>query len=240
MEQNHFFDWFVKYHCERNMAECAPYVNDGIIYSPANKGRQIQEGREIKEYQGILVFKNGNTLLNRLVSDKLVNPKHISAPAHIGSLDELFSFMDNREDQDGVYVYESANKDIVRVSKVRDVVESKPLITKVPLDFVFYNGIPPGMDAEKVLGQWIGCKTRLAIDITDRYQDVQAYQIKASGYTPLGMGKVTHFDKDGLRKEFFLKYEAGNICGIRRDYSGQSRGEHKDVVIPQYHSLKVA
>ena len=79
----------------------------------------------------------------------------------------------------------------------------------------------------------LGTKTRLAIELTQIYPDVHAYHIKRSGYTQLGMGKVTHFDCKGLKKEFFfmkfpdeavLEYidRENSIVGVRRTYESSS------------------
>jgi len=228
MEQNNIFDWLVKYHCERNLKECSPYIEDGVIYHPANMKKAVKEGKENKAYEGILIFKNGNTLLDRLVRDRLVNSMDISKPIDVDSIDKFLNFMSNREEEDGVFVYESARGKMMRVSKVKDLAEGNtPLKSKLPSDFIFYDGVK-GNNLERVLRGELGTKTRLAMDITERYPDVNAYQIKRSAYTRLGMGKVTHFNSNGLVEEYFLKPEELNLInGVYRRYEPSAQGPVK-------------
>ena len=226
MEQIDIFKWLVRYHHERNLETCMPYLGaDGVIRPPANRGLPVKEGRENKEYDGILIFKNGNTLVDRLINDKLVDARDVSVPMDVGTIDKLFTFLDEREDEDGVFVYESARGQMTRISKVRDInTQTKQLKSSVPGNFIYSQG----ESGEQELREMMGTKTRLAIELPQFYSDINAYQIKRSAYTPLGMGKVTHFDKDGLSQEFHMEYTPEGIIGVTKRYErGKQAGEEQ-------------
>lgn len=229
------FNILLKYHGEKNLAKCAPYIKDGVIYSPANHYKPIKEGKENKEYAGITIFKNGDTLLNKLKERRYVNPKAIDEFEDISTLEKFFDFLDSKNsegddgEEDGVYIFESKNKKIARVSKI--YCPESPIENKIPLDFIYFNGMNGSVNPWNELYRKLGNKTRLAIDLTHLYNDVEAYQIKRSGYTQLGMGKVTHFNKNGLSEEFFFMhnpeqnlfiYPEQKIIGVYRSYNNKN------------------
>jgi hypothetical protein len=75
----------------------------------------------------------------------------------------------------------------------------------LPADFMAYDRSKPASKR--------GAKTDVAIKVPMAYDsnesNVESYAIKTSAYTPLGMGLVTHFTKDGLKEDFFLAYVPG-------------------------------
>lgn len=231
MKDNTIFDWLVQYHIEKNLEECKPYIHYGRVCHPANKGKSIDEGIENKAYAGICILKNGNTLINKLIKDGRINPKAVGEPVQMHSIDDFFTFMQTIEnkEEDGVYIYESASKQLRRAPKIKDAdKQERPLAERFPPNFIFYNGMPLDREDEEVFQQKLGNKTKLAAELTDAYPDVEAYMIKRSGYTPLGMGKVVHVTKNGL-EEFFFKYNYSTIpevkekiMGVHRKYENQN------------------
>jgi|SRR3989344_2561038 len=198
------FDTLLRYHSERNLAKCLPYIKDGVILSPANHYKPVEEGLENKEYDGILILKNGDTLIKKLVDDNLIDKRDVDTSKNVNTIDNFFNFLENRKDEDGVYVYESSKKLIMRVSKI--TYPGREIEGKIPLDFIYFNGANFSREDDiwVELRHRLGTKTRLAIELTQHYQDIEAFQIKRSSYTQLGMGKVTHFNKNGLNREFFF------------------------------------
>ncbi|MFC2134855.1 hypothetical protein ACFLTH_09575 [Bacteroidota bacterium] len=65
----------------------------------------------------------------------------------------------------------------------------------------------------------LGTKTRLAIKIPSMHEGISAYQVKLTAYGPLGLGKVTHFDYEGLQREFFFRQDKLGIKGVVRKYN---------------------
>jgi len=205
------FKAFSDHQCSYNLEKCLPYIVEGRIRSPKNSYKPVHEGRENKEYDGITVFMNGNTLIDKLQRTGLVNPKVIGERIPISSIDDMSAFLEGSEDEDGVYVYEPAKDQLVRIAKIKD---SGKDLYGIPPDFVFY-GSDLSIDD---MQPHIGTKTRLANELVQTFPGIEAFQIKRSGYTPLGMGKVTHFTSQGLARELYFAVEGGNVVGKQRTY----------------------
>lgn len=233
MTEINLFQWLVEYQVNENLAKCLPHMDSkGRIAPPENKNAPVTEGLENKAYDGILILQNGNTLLERLVEEGRVEPEDIDNPVQVGSKELMFDFLSGRDDEDGVYVCETAKGEMSRVAKIE--YPKHPLDRRIPLDFVYSDPLELRTGGTNTTNPWIetrkkiGTKTRLGIEMPASYNDVNACQIKRSGYTPLGMGKVTHFDNEGLAEEFFLKYNPSHqgpfidkehgIVGVYRRY----------------------
>ena len=213
------FDWLVKTHCQ-NLQRSLPYIKDGVLRHPKDDYQPVEEGLETNAYKGILILRNSDTLLERLVNDRLVNPYAIGRkPITINNQEEFLNFYDKRGAEDGVWVYESGKNQIFNISKVKDPNEDHLFLSKkLPSDFIHYDGCQED-NLEIHLQEDTGTKTRLALEITDRYPDVNAGQIKRSAYGDLRMGKVTGIDQYGLNQEFFFQYENNTIYGVFRKYN---------------------
>jgi hypothetical protein len=219
----------------RNLDKCRPNIRNGRVHSERFRG-PIPEGKENELYDGVLIVKNGNTTLDRLLKDGWIKNDVVEGFADVKNKEELGRYFDTQEGCDGAYIMDSVNDRITRVYElnnnkktgVYDFLKAslssmlstlgwqKPIRPKleefVPADFVRYGNKTP------VQGKDIGTKTRLAIKWPLQYGNVETYQIKRSAYTPLGMGKVTRFNKHGLAEEFFLKPENEGIVGVHRKY----------------------
>jgi len=201
-----------------------------------DKKIQMVEGSDKRTpYEGIMILKNGTTLIDKLKKDGRVRSGDVDEAISIKTKEEFFEFMKHRTEEDGIFVYESAKKQLRRVSYVcpqhleekrnggvlEDLIESS-----IPNDFIQFNStLSPAYMRLR-----LGTKTRLAIEIPKSYSygEIDVYQIKRSAYTDLGMGKVTHFNKQGLVEEFFMMPMNGGkaiegtnpngICGVYRSY----------------------
>lgn len=229
------FGWLVNKHYE-NLRECSPYIIDGTVCAPENKGSPVPEGIEDNTYKGIVIFKNGKTLCNDLVNKGFLNQMNLAEPKDVSSSYKLAKFLRNRPDKDGAYILESATGNMMRASKIKnsDDVQYSRL---VPKDFIFCSGVPEGIDFERFLRLELGNKTMLAMDLTQKFKNVEAFQIKRSAYGKLRMGKVTHFDCQGLIEEvFFDPYEDEDMIfeyyRNYRDAQGTPYKDSDDFLIP--------
>src|SRR3989344_3777013 len=117
MAKRDIFSMLVRYHIDVNLPQCILYLQEGMVCPPTNKGRPVKEGLENKEYHGICIFKNGSTLVDKLVEDKLVNPVDVDEPVDVSNNAKFEDFLNNKDEEDGVYIYESAYGLIYRIAK---------------------------------------------------------------------------------------------------------------------------
>lgn len=220
------FGWLVEYHATENLREMLDprYFWDGQIHDA--KGKVLKEGSDKGNPQdGIMFFMNGNTLLEELVQDGRVNRKDIDHPEKIETKEQFFSYIKNRNEEDGVHVFETALGEMYRVAYITPR-ESVTVGNKLPKNFLSEDS--NGEDLELK----VGTKTRLALDITSHYTtddlDVSAFQIKRTASGHLRMGKVTYTKSNGLYQEFMMDDEPSHqgpfidakhgIYGICREY----------------------
>lgn len=222
MVNSNLFGWLVDYHCSHNLKACLPHIRDGITYSPITY-EPIREGLENELYTGVLIVANGETLLEELVKGNIIMDTEDIHPDFVAVNDsrDLSEYLNSQENRDGSHIFDSANHKIARVYEFNNNPPALQenggysLLDRIPHDFCSYNRkIQETSDK-------IGTKTRLAIKLPQAQPHLETFQIKRTGYTPLGMGKVTHFNKDGLAEEFFLMYDGkeGEIAGVHRTYS---------------------
>lgn len=215
------FEWLVKHHLNENLKKCLPHIADGRIHV---RGEPLEEGFDENElYKGLLIVSNGSDLINRLERDRVIldEPEDLE---EISGENDFFVYISGQRNGDGAYIV--ADREITKVHEINNYPPSLrsavPLYSKIPADFLsLYGNVP--------LHNNIGTKTRLAIKIPHAYESTETYQIKRSAYTDLGMGKVTHFNRQGLVEEFFFVYdpgadaplfqlERGGITGVYRAY----------------------
>ncbi len=220
------FEWLISYHIERNLQACLPHIRDGRFYQ---HGRPLAEGRENEHYQGVLIVANGDTLFNRMIDAGMIEDGDHDAPVTVTSKEEFFGYLDGQDNSDGAYIFDGVHSTFTRVNELHNGIARglHSLVSHVPKDFASYD---EGLDARRFLGT----KTRLAIKIPYQFPDVHALQVKRSGYTDLGLGKVTKFNSSGLEGEFFLKADPesvgpfidvrNSIVGVRRSYGVSDGG----------------
>ena len=227
------FRTLVEYHATHNLDECRRYIRDGRVRDrEGDNGKALLEGSDkYTPHDGLLILRNGSTLLNKLVQDGRVNADDIDEPHKVKDSEQFFDFLANRGEYDGVYVYESKTGDIYRVGQVYPLNSGIKPENNVPSDFISYRTHMSPANLRKNLGT----KTRLAIELASSYRDVRGYQIKRSAHGVFGMGKVTHFGPAGLNEEFFMELSAGEsnrgyvdqglgIVGVYRRFRRNSEG----------------
>jgi hypothetical protein len=193
------FEWLVRRHCEKNLERVLHKTSNGVIYSPID-GEPIRERQENEMYKGVLIIANGDTLVSRLIKSGLANPEDVDSFNPVRGRDDFFELLNRQEGCDGAFIYDGINDQMTRVYELKHSTNDKiKLVEMLPKDFVQYNG-------NMVNVRDLGLKTRLAATLPPEYI-IDAYQIKRTAYTDFGMGKVTHFDRDGLKEEFFLAYD---------------------------------
>jgi len=217
------FQWLMQYHCSENLGLCLPYFKDGRITDA--RGFPLHEGSDVNTppYHGVLIVANGDTLAQRLRQDRVIHDEPtLFSPFR--TVEDLSLYFPRQEDCDGAYIYDGVHRTIARVGEINNNPPSLPEFFEpyafIPEDFVSYTSA--------IANDRIGTKTRLAIKLPHAFPHTETYQVKRSAYGPLGLGKVTHFGKEGLQEEFFLHYDpyskgpfiAGGqgIVGIYRKY----------------------
>ena len=216
MKNADIFGWLVSYHCHRNLGACIPHAQDGRITDEWEN--VTKEGTENEKYKGLLLVSNGDTLLETLIKGGLVHTHDISPPTHIASRGQFYNHLDKQIENDGAFIFDGKNRRIFRAYELNNNPESLKsyeglLVSAVPHDFVYSSGDMP------VERKDLGTKTRLAIKLPQAYPNIETFQIKRTAYANLGIGKITHFDKDGLAQEFYFRRgEYGQIEGVHKKY----------------------
>lgn len=231
MEKEDLFWWLIEYHCSINLQQVLPNITRGT----SNTKKTYREGSDKDvPYPGVLIIANGDTLAERLYDDELVN----EPPGRFQSMpskQNFFDYLDEQVAEDGAYVYDCTHDKIAHVSDINNtppgLPRNFPLYIQIPDDFVSVDGKIP------VSPETVCTKTRLAIKVPAGYArfEAQAFQIKRSRYGSLGIGKVTHFNKDGLNREFLFDYqphapglfidEGQGIVGLLRTYKKDPKGK---------------
>ena len=239
------FQWLVDYHCRHNLPAVLHHVQQGVSYNIS--GQRLAEGHENPYYHGFLIIANGTTLADRLFQDRVVIDEEVEGFVPLPSKRTLFEYLGKQQDNDGAYIYDSVNRQMTRVYELNNnpaALQRPRLVEMVPADFVTYDGtvLPAARN--------LGTKTRLAIKLPQTYDQVDTFQIKRSAYTALGMGKVTHFDHEGLVEEFFLDYRPQStrpfisrnhgIVGVYRRYrDDEGSPVHSENILVPHRELVV-
>jgi hypothetical protein len=217
MDTEQLFDLLVAYHCEKNLPSCLPCVIDGQVRQFPSWGPFVEGEGEVNYYPGLLIISNGPTLVDKLIDNGLARNEDIDDFTIMDSKKSLFDYIEGPGRKDGAHLYDGENQRVARVHEINNSSlqdsSTNDLLDRLPKDFVYSN-------ERSFAGGDIGTKTRLAVKLPMKYGTLEALQIKQTAYGGLGMGKVTHFDKDGLRREFFFDYDKDNenIVGVRREY----------------------
>ena len=224
MDKKTIFDWLVAYHIGVNLEACLPHMQDGRIIG--TNGKPLTENLDyyVQPHQGLLVVANGESLANRLKKDRVVHDDEIHPFTPTSNAGDFFRYLSEYGQGDGAYVFDGLNSRVTKIQELDNnpstLPENLDLYSMVPPDFFFYDA-----HAHRA---WIGNKTRLAIKLPHAYDSTDTYQIKRSPYTEFGMGKVTHFNRQGLVEEFFFMYDPSSdgpfikpdqgIIGVYRSY----------------------
>ena len=212
------FKWLVHYHCRVNLPKCLPYLSDGKLYV---RGQALQEAFDENElYKGLLLVAGADVRVERLIREGLLFDE---PTAFVGIPEEefFFSYLRNQQNGDGAYLVDHSAR---RIAHVLEMNNAPPQImiggtAANTLGINVYQKLPPDFVSAKgdVTTRNIGTKTRLAIKIPLAYHGLETYQIKRSAYTPFGMGKVTHFDRHGLREEFYFVHDDEKVTPFVED-----------------------
>lgn len=183
-------------------------------------GSENPHDNENNSYKGMCILENGSTLINRLVEQKRINPLDIYDKTVIATSDDWVNFLEKRKEKDGVYIYESAEKTLYRIRKIKDSKQDDITYSHlIPNDFLSY--FSKSKLDERELREELGTKTQLALDLTQEFEDVKAYMIKRGKYDPFTKsGKVVMIGSRGVEKEFFINGSETDFYGVSRNYLG--------------------
>ena len=240
------YELAVAYHIQRNLPTGMMHFDpaEGKIFPPDPRGHcePIPEGNDrAKLYDGVMVFRNGNILVDKLVSDGRVKEWDIDDPRPLTTPQQMFDFLDLEGSLDGVHIYEALLRQRVRIGKVYEP-EDITLSDKLPRDFVHFHprSVP---DAERYLRLTVGTKTRLGVALTQLYPDIVGVQLKQSAYGPLGMGKVVEYVPGGVGREFFFKHiplQSGDMGEMFIDPQHRIVGVERRYESPQGQLVRIA
>lgn len=209
---NVIFDWLVAFHIERNLLQCLPYIKEGRVLH--HSGLPFIEGDENTYYPGLLVVAHPFATAPPLLADAEDVEPFVDVP----SQQAFFAYLEQHGKKDGAHFLDPESKKMARVfelnnTPLRGLPWGNVLESKLPKDFVHADGRDLGRAD-------LGTKTRLAIKLPMKYPTLEVFQVKQSAFGEFGMGKVTHFTKEGLTKEFFFTFnpEEQNIEGVYRTY----------------------
>ena len=218
MNGDKIFQMLVNYHVEVNLPRCLSSIKSGRMTDPVDHKPFEAPSGENSLYKGILIVSNGPTLVDDLIGYGLAKREDLSPFTPLQDADAFRSYLQEEVKRDGAHLYDSANGEIARVYELNNHHSSleRCLDTnRVPADFVYD-------DARGVSRSDLGTRTRIAMRLPTipELQTLNVFQIKQTGYGDLGFGKVTYFNKDGLQKEFFCRYNAEqeSIDGVLREY----------------------
>ena len=243
------FPWLVMHHHRRNYLEiCRPLIRRGEILIG---DKSLTEGSDKGiPYHGFHFLVDGLNVFNTLIEEGMINDVYdhnerskkireeydLSKP--LLNFDEFSGFLMQEEGKgnDGAYIFNSKNGKVVRINEFNnniDLPEGFNLIDKLPGNFVYDIPFP---DDNSIYPN-LGTKTRLAIKMTEAMKDkgIHAYQIKRSSYSNLGMGKVTHFNGNGLSEEFFFHsfdHDSVLVKGVYREYERRENSSRVSQVGP--------
>ncbi len=243
MDKKELFWWLVHHHINVDLERCLPHIVDGRLRNRAGETYTVGISEvEPELHSGVLLVADGEKLARSLVN-KRIALSELGQEEVLGSKEDLTPYLLEQGERDGAYVANSAKSTIRRVKQLRndfperrsmgqrlsnlvdrlrgiEVTPELGLYDRVPVDFQSYD--------QSVEREEMGTKTRLAIKIPRAYPNTDTFQIRATTYTPLGTGKVTHFDERGLVEEFFMMYAPSSkgpfilkkegIVGVYRAY----------------------
>ncbi len=240
------FRSLVRYYIENDLPLALEHFKSGSIMSP--RKRSYREKEENKYIQGVLIVADGQTLADRLVSDRVILDKDdegvpmkpVFSP--VDNYTSLSSYLRDNETNDGIFFYNGSRQEIARACDVNNNPDGNEQIKArfelvssfahllVPVDYIFKDSSSLTL---RQLQDDTGRKTSLAIKLPVVYStdssNVNTYQIKQSAYGDLRMGTVNHFTSNGLKQRFLLRCDPEHtgpfmdseykIVGELRDYA---------------------
>lgn len=207
MPSNTLFEWLVAYHVQKNLPACRERISEEGVYRSSRPLRPGLDEIANEEYTGLLIFSNGDELINRLRDVGVINDSKEPEFVPVREYMEFQRLLDEEGGRDGAFAYNSKRGLMARVLELNNRLPSPSYEQCLPRNFVNEEGsIAP---TEGV----IGTKTRAAIKVSASYSNVDAFQIKRTAYNKLGMGIVTHF-RNGCLEEMFYFTQAPEGSGL--------------------------
>ncbi len=246
MKNKEIFNWLVREHVGRDWINVRKHVENGILTSV----KVVPGNTENPYYGGILLFAKGKKFAANLKKMNIVLAGRMNVSYNISTFDRFSRYCKKFRVEDGATVIDKSSELAYHVSvfnnnpqifwtfkerwnfAFKGVYKTYKIGKMLPSDFTDHKGVNKVGDSMELIGN----KTYVAIVLPQAYPKVHTFQIKRTAYTPLGMGKVTHFDSEGLLEEFYLAYmpkhkgkfldSAHKVVGIYRYYD-RSRGVKK-------------
>jgi len=230
IDSNSLFGQLVQYYYHDKWNKCKNDVKDGIFDNRYESDFAVGDENP---FHGTLILANSDTLGGKLIEAVLVKKEGLGDFTPIKTIDDFIAFMDKHKKRDRAIIYDGVNTKMTSVEAIyanRLAHLGLDLDRELPPDFMTYDVSVPVSEC--------GARTRTAMLIAKAYTDSQSnvdtYMIKTTAYTPLGLGLVAHFTRDGLKETFFLKHDLNarqdqyidrehSVIGIHRTYRHQDR-----------------
>jgi hypothetical protein len=223
------FNYLVQQHLANLHSALRSYDSETGRLIDFYKQRPLPEGTsENNSYDGVLIISDGEVIGDALIKKGIVKNQDSIDYKSVSTLDDFFDYFDELENSDGAHFYDNRthrmgrvqkfNNDFSKILSETDDKESenndkeyeahkKRVQSYLPDNFIFSKGATLERNIKN-----IGLKTDLALNIIQRYDQVDAYQLKQTPYGHLGMGLVTHLGnipgtgEKGLIETFGFEY----------------------------------
>lgn len=181
---------------------------------------------ENKNYPGLFIVSNGETLWDRLQSDNVIRPGGDKGAQPVRNEQEFNSYLDALTNNDGGHVHDGVNKRMMRAgmfepNNVTTGLVEMPFCKRLALAFFPRAFKPAAIDYETFLPEDflsydrskrpceenLGVKLMSAVKLAVLYPHVDVFLIKQTPYgrSPADqMGKAIHLNKNGLCEEFYF------------------------------------
>lgn len=256
MDNQELFFRLVERHCTVNLQKCRRFIDvqhEGIAVLSEEHMPYGQGVDECEHYPGIFIVKNGPETLQDLVRKKWILDEVIGGFQAAARGEEFLGILardDDVKNEGRAYLFDGVNQSVTQVYKFAN--EPSPVARRFRFDVLgmhFDVGVGRSnpyyserLRLEELLPRdflstdssvalhpaVIGTKTDLGMRFPRAYPELHTLQIKRASYGDFGMGKVTHFDKEGLVEEMYIAIgeqvrgpfidAAYNLVGVHRVY----------------------
>jgi len=205
MNGDQLFNWLVKFQIEHNLPKVLPHIKDGKadFLTEGDIGYDHRTPYDIKRF---LIVANGDTLVSKLADSEMISEPEKLVFNNIPEYQDFERYF-NRHNGDGAYIAHLSNAKIARVMEISNGHPRNlaSLYRRLPKHFISLD--------ETVGVEESGNKTRLATRIPylpNLMEDaVHTFQIKGTVHSKLGLGIVTHFNKESMEM-FYFDYAPNN------------------------------
>ncbi len=205
MGNEKLFGWLMKYQIRHNLNACLEEIPH---WKGSLRKRHATQETPSYDYTGFLLFANGDTLVDELREQHVIQDSKKPTFIPAGTMEKFFEYFDEFNGADGAFVYDGKHGSLARINELTNALPSPDYSSVLPRNFVD--------DSQRYIPTEdnIGTKTKVALKVSQAYpENVDVFQIKKTIYNSLGMGTVTHYKAGYLREMFYLTEAPENYTG---------------------------